>query len=414
MICPRCGANVTDGSTYCTSCGTALSSGTDNQYNQQYNQQQYGQQYSQQYSQQYGYTQQGYNQQQQAYSGQGYAQQYNQQQTYAGQYGQPQQSNAGQGFYQQNYNTNTQYGSQPFAGGTNNVSSDATDRVSPKNPVWSVPYSILKSPLFIIAAAAVTITFIINLITTFVTSNDLLDYFRHLLYQSGISGSDAAPFLSLFNGFSVFAFVACIPDLVLNIGLWVTFFLVAFSRPGTGKTGGLTAIKVILIIEEVFIWIAMFLFEIILLIALAGVNEVSGYGSYYGYGYNSGANVAQIAIIVLLVLLPVLFALSIAFYKGLRHSINAVKYTLNTGNASYEVSTYSGVMCIIYSSISILGMIINLANGVFSIATLFSATALMLFGIMMVGYKGKMTRAINQKRAMENGDPVFTNVYSQF
>ena len=97
MVCPQCGSQVRDGSSFCTNCGARFAAPPQYQQQQQYQQPQYQQQQygQQQYGQQpYGqqqYGQQQYGQQpygQQQYGQQQYGQQQYRQQQYQQPYGQ--------------------------------------------------------------------------------------------------------------------------------------------------------------------------------------------------------------------------------------------------------------------------------------------------------------------------------------
>lgn len=367
MTCPKCGSPVDNGSLFCANCGTRLTPAPQN--NTQSNTAQPNYSFNQQPAAQ------GFNQQQ---------------------FQQPQQPQ-----FQQQFG----YGNQQQFGGMQ-PPAIPTEQVSPKNPVWAAVYNTIKSPLFVIAASLLTLTFILNLVSSFASNSSAMsDLYWTLYWELGL---DYSIIDAIMQGMNIGTIIGSIPSFVINLGVWLTFFLVAFSRFGNTKTGGLTTVKVILIIEEVFLWIAMFLVEIILLIATIAVSVAD-----YGYYMSSTMEIARIVFIVLLILVPGIYVLCIAFYKGLRHSINTAKDILKTGKTNGKISMFAAVMCFIFGGIMVFSTLMMFisgsANAITLIVSLLNTTLYILFGIILASCRGKINKAMTPTPVMQNNTG-FANV----
>ena len=268
------------------------------------------------------------------------------------------------------------------------------DQVSRKNPIWAIVYNTVKSPLFITAACFLTFTFFLTIVSNVVSLNGLNERIWDMLWDMDLEIEFG--FISgVIQGFDIYVFVSLIPSFVMNIGVWLTFFLVLCTRPGTSKTGGLTTIKVMLIIEEVFVWIAMFLVEIVLGFCLALMYILKN--EWLDYEDIIAVEMLRGMFIAFLVIFPIIYTLYIIFYKSLRHSVNAAKYTLNTGKPCAKVSMFAAVMCFISGGATILSTLFSLIASpsiLQVVASLSSATAIILFGAVMAVYRGKMKAAM--------------------
>lgn len=164
-----------------------------------------------------------------------------------------------------------------------------------------------------------------------------------------------------------------LPTILYAVGMWV----VVISAFKTSKlhlaTGGLTLIKVLVVISFVLSIIASGVAVIGMLILISSMGEFDG-------------------ISVLLILIPiVILIVLILYFTKLIKVINNIRYTAESGTPITDISGFIIFCCYITGILSII-------TSLFSLSGLVNAVSLLLFGIILGKYKRKMQYIINHGR----------------
>lgn len=214
-----------------------------------------------------------------------------------------------------------------------------------------------RSPLFLIATIAVTLTALLNIwyIIEAVINNSNGYYFDGMTFAGEI-----ATYI-----------ISFIMQFLIALGMFL-FYTACVSGKSTVSTSGLTIIKVIQIIELVFSTIGLVLVLVVAVILMIipnviGIDSIFDSMSYY-YGYDVfgdyfsslGTDLTLIFNIILIVVILFVIAfgvlLFIYFMKVLK-TIKSVKMALSTGQPNNKASMYVVVINFILSASLIFGIV---------------------------------------------------------
>ena len=249
------------------------------------------------------------------------------------------------------------------------------------------------SPLFLVGVIAFTLNLFMTFINSFSgASNIVATIYRiasalDLEYMLADVLEDLYRFAATGNVLGTL--VGMMPGIIIAIGLWMTYGACASKAPKKLGTAGLTMIKVLTIINLVFVCLALVIGELLLFVGL-----IAALDSFAG---TEGAMV--IGVIMIFVLLCMV--LSIVYYAKVIKSLNAAKNTAITGRPFANASIFVGVLCFISAVCSIIGIIPTTVTaaagfapiGVFFanlITTICSATMSICFGALIFKYRSQM------------------------
>lgn len=262
------------------------------------------------------------------------------------------------------------------------------------HPVWNAVKEIASSPLFLTAIIAFSLSLLLQAVQMFRFPGDFLSRVGEIARFAEIDYDEIAPLMSFSQGaFSAFAVIALIPSVLVAVGLWMTY-VSAQDRENPGmKTAGLTMIKVIHVIQLVFISITLaftgilFLFLDLLIAGRLGFS--SDISDILPYGFLS---LSVFFLVIVEVICFTVLILVLLYYAKIIRSINTVKRTLQSGVPSDKVSGFVAVIAYILAGFQALSALSSLAMGnLFGTGVaLSSATSMICFGILIYRYKNAM------------------------
>ena len=225
-----------------------------------------------------------------------------------------------------------------------------------------------SSPVALVAIIAFTLSLLFNLIICFqrfetasavdkiVRENDLS---KALL--GGVTGSAVTG--AVMNLISVLVFSG-----LMALGMWLAYAATK-KRTGPFSTSGLTTIKVLTIIELVFICIGFAILTIVLLASgmltgkalseLSNLNRATDGVLSNEIGSASGA-IAGV-FVVFLVFSVVFMVLTILYYAGIIKTINSMRQTMTRGVPGTNVSLYVAVVNFILAAGKLLSLAVTRA-----------------------------------------------------
>lgn len=278
----------------------------------------------------------------------------------------------------------------PFMG---NQFSDAQRRV------LDTVKSVCASPLFLIA----TILYSVSLLFSLVSIISASSVFGYYVEEYSIAFSSGG-----ILGFLIGSLVA--------IGLWITYAS-AKNKFNIGMTtSGLTMTKVVVVIELVFICIAIgiLLIAMIVIATFAGslyssnmfdlsVSNISSV--YYGDSYGANHSVPVYSGFVIIIIYIAVLVISIIYYAKLIQTINAVKNAISNGRATNKASMFVVVFNFILGGVAFIFSFVSLVSfNIFGwLGSLCSAAVQIIFGILIIQFRSKMLPLVYQNSGVING-----------
>ncbi len=246
------------------------------------------------------------------------------------------------------------------------------------NSLASVVKKVCASPIALVAIIAYTASILLNLFVTIRGSGGIFAYIYRLADMLGMQDMMWESYEVIRGCSNTSAVIGMITTILIAVGLWIAYAS-AVNRDAPMKTGGLTLIKVILSINLVFICIVLAIIEFSALIAIAGVSN----SNYYDDSY------VVATLVGIMIGFAIVFTLIILFYAKAIKTINAMKFTIRTGNQLGRPSVYVAVMSFIFGISSLIS--IYSSYGIFpALVNLCSATAYIAFGVFIFYYRSKM------------------------
>lgn len=264
-------------------------------------------------------------------------------------------------------------------------------------PARSFIRKMASSPAYLIGAMAVTIAFILSMIAGV---RGILQWADYMKYMAG--SKEASEYMAQLIG-SV-AGTAVVTGLIL-IGLWVTFGSAVSKKNGRMTTGGLTTIKVLMILGIIGLSLAIVaVIGLTLMLTLISSNSVDMMEifdeamaylmSAMGIRELPAINVSAKGFIAILGgVTTVALIFGIIFCSRIVKTLNVVKYSIHSGNPDDRVSTFAAVLCIIGGLFSVWSAVSGLINGgelLSGIGACFAAIAPFCFAVLIFQYRNGM------------------------
>lgn len=258
-----------------------------------------------------------------------------------------------------------------------------TKGTNPQPPVQGMPpepypgrkpagYSIKKaasSGLFLFAIILFSATALWSCIGSFFSSS-VFGTVNTVLYYFGMSITDLGlPVATVSLACSIFEAIAAIPGILVAIGLWLIFSS-ARSRAQTLKTGGLTLIKVMVILRFIFVCIAIFFIEIALIICAAAYGSS---GIYLNMGYFSGLGTVLFVSLIFAVALAAVVL--IIYYAKVIKMLNSASLAADVGGSVFA-SVYVVVICFYMALSGVYGFVSTIVSAISQIQTYTSINAI--------------------------------------
>ena len=264
----------------------------------------------------------------------------------------------------------------------------------------------LGSPVLLVAAILLSISFLISLIGAFTQNTVDLSAMSLLLSEAGMSSSAMSSGMSAFwSTMIISTIISSIPTILILIGLWLAY-AAGKSRSDTVSTAGLTIVKGVCVFQLVMVCI---LFALCLVALFGGFALGSSLMSYLpSEARRVGGTIAPIMFVIAAVVIAV-FVMAIIYYTQIFKTINTVRTTIRTKKASANVSGFVAVINFILAFFSFVAMVLSLtATGIipqigvvggvnaFSIINgICSTTVLILFGVLIFMYRSDMQKLGN-------------------
>lgn len=307
---------------------------------------------------------------------------------------------AQQGYQQQNNQPYQSYAQPNVYGAT----------IRSTHPVINAVKNKGASVMFLVAVIAFSAAGLFGFLNSISGTSGIFGYLYRLVSMLDMEDFIGDIYFAA-NGVSVFsAVIGMIPTILLGVGMWMTYASAANRRESGMKTAGLTIIKVISIINLVFMCIVLAIAEIILLIAVVNVSN-SFFGTSEVVGLLIGAMIGVLIGMTLMIL----------YYVKLVKTINTMKMTITTGTPSDNVSAYVAVIAIIggvlsaFSALPIGGILGYGVNVLAMLSGICSAIASITFGAFIFSYKKAirafmMPQSYAQPYAVPTAEPAY-NTY---
>lgn len=281
-----------------------------------------------------------------------------------------------------------------------------------------------SSPLFLIATICFTLVQVLGLLSLF-SSGSILNDYANIFEEFQLNTQEI---LSVFeNTVLVSGIVGMIPSILITVGLWITYGSCA-CRKNSVNTSGLTMIFVVNLVQLV-------LSSLLLLGALALVGVLyAGADSLFG----PDADIMEAVLLVAGLLLLVVFAFLLLYSIKVCTTISNIRSTLQTGVPNKLASRFVAIMCYISGGLMILSGIGDLLSAgmatldgfyddslpyilpsslfLSGISSLLTASAQILFGVLIFSYRDKMKaleteERLNSFKTLSHAEPYTAPVY---
>ena len=188
--------------------------------------------------------------------------------------------------------------------------------------------------------------------------------------------SSSTPFVAVINA---------IPNILEIVGIFLVFAAAkSRSDPGFG-TGGLTLINVMNAIRLGAVILSALLVVIILIMGSAALSFIGGSTSIVG-----GGDIVYAVLAVAVIALVIVFAIVISYYICLISAVGAMKKAARTGAPETKGSImFVAVINFILGTFALIGSFLTV-NVLGIIADICSGGALIMFGVALVTYRGRM------------------------
>lgn len=292
----------------------------------------------------------------------------------------------------------------------------AAPAYAPAQPAYAAPASdgtgivhktlknLATSPLFLIAAIALTLVLVLNIVSSLSFTGSVIDnlddYFDEIANSLsensdslGLSSRDIRDIRNAFDEMiddirdevpdvevsPASVITGQIPQILLCVGIWM-LFVSALSGTGRMSGAGLTIIKVINLITFILLCIGFGL-------AVLGLAA----GLVYSIGEKVEAFISAIVGAVL-VIVAIVGTILIVYYAKLLKTINTMRSAVNTGAPSDRVSGFVAVICMITGISSGIYFFSSVSSGEILVALSHAANAAMniCFGLLIFRFRNTM------------------------
>ncbi len=279
--------------------------------------------------------------------------------------------------YQQNFQPNRQ--NTPYQGPSYTAYQPHPKKPFSNNPVLNALKTMGASPLFLTAIIAFSVSVFFNLLANLsASSSGLIDTFYDALSDLGISYYFSESYSNFENLMVTTTVMGMIPQILIAIGLWMTFAS-AIDRSRDGMT--ITGLNIIQFVNIVYLVVYNILFgaiEVLLLIATAGLAD-SRYTP-------DGAITVMVVVIFVVAGIDVLINL---YYSKILKTLKTIKTAIFAEEPLYNVSKFVAVMCFISAIFSFFGLF-SVGGSLAFLTVSATVTSLICFGILLFRYMNKM------------------------
>ncbi len=257
-----------------------------------------------------------------------------------------------------------------------------------------------SSPLALVTIIMYTVAVVLSLIGGLM-GNSALSSIYTVAANFGIDSSDLYDMMNYINGSSIVTTIlTAIPSFLIVLGMWLVFSSAKNKIQNTMSTAGFSIFKGVVIYELVLLCIVMAIVEIALIVCIIAADELR-------YYINLDSDAVVGVFIALLLLITAIFVMAIIYYVMVIKSLNTVKKTIVTGQASDKISTYVAVLLFISGGLSGISSLLSFIGSFAAIrygywnslvsatAALLSAAITIMFGVFLITYKGKMRSLSN-------------------
>lgn len=295
---------------------------------------------------------------------------------------------------------------QSYAGGPGYVPAQGYNPGQPANTGYANPAlvdpgnspariavrKIASSPLYLLAALLFTASLVFSAIPyvkQFITFFQYFDYYRN--------DSEA---LSTVIGMAIGILVV----LIMALALWSIYFAAIRKNPVRMRTGGMTTIKVFLIIALIFMILGLIgLVGVTIFMAVAADSEFFDEANkafldflkQYNYTFEeTGSLDFKTLLIITGAAAFVVCLIATIFIGKLIKTINTVKRVIRIGHPDDRVSPFAAVLCILSAIGSIFSGVNYITQGkemlLPGVSYLCGAICIFLFGVMIFQFRGRM------------------------
>ena len=272
--------------------------------------------------------------------------------------------------------------------------------VRQKTPVHDAIKAAAGSPLFMVGAILMSLSLLLSVVQAFIPADymQIMSGILQILPRDIVSAMDLDElFYEIYRAQNTpvaSTVISLIPSLAVSgltlAGLWITFVSGRDKKSPYLKTSGLTILKVLQIIDLVFLCIGALLLVVLLIVLLIAVATMSS-----GMRYSSAEAAAQAVMtvaIVIMVACVALVAVTIVYSVKVIGSLNAVKKAVDTGVAAKKASMFVAVVNFILAGFSLLDLYgIFVFNGWFGLlTTACTAATQIVFGICIIQYNKRV------------------------
>ncbi len=250
----------------------------------------------------------------------------------------------------------------------------------------AVVKKLCASPVALVAIIAYTVAAIFSLLASLGGANDISGF---LVQVPSMPGVDIDGMIqTMQTSFVVGVIIGILPTALIALGMWLTYASAASKQNSGMSTGGLTLVKTILIIQLVFVCIAIGIVVLAFLVAIA-----ASMGSLYMEPTVGPAGSVGIVAALVLVIAVAFFILLIVYYAKAIKTVNTISMTARTGKLSDNVSMFVAVMAFIAGGISAFA-VFNSKTFDVMLSNICSATASISFGVFLCMYRNGMREAM--------------------
>ncbi len=258
--------------------------------------------------------------------------------------------------------------------------------------VYDTIRSLAASPLFLVAAIAFTLTIVASLIFSQFTGTYISEAFQDLqqtMLDAGLDVQEIPGQLeNAARGTGILGTaISMLPTILIAAGIWMVY-AAAKNRSKPMSADGLTLLRVMQIIELVFLCFGAFMMILVFVMVMALAANYSSGGSR---GEEILSHTAPIIAIILVLALAII-VVAIVYMAKLIKTIKTMRDTVTTGVPSDKVSGFVAVILIIGAVIEILTGLSVLGFGGWpaTVLQLLNATCGICFGILILRYKKAM------------------------
>lgn len=239
-------------------------------------------------------------------------------------------------------------------------------------------------------------------LTEYLYAFDIIDYEMAEMFDEISAGLSSAVFMGTLTG--------NVPTILIVIGIWILFGTAVKKDSLCPSLSGLTLCKVASTIAMVCDIVGMGLLILTtLILAVVGIGVASNANQYayyyedveYGAAAAVGGGVVGVVFGIMFLIFCGILVFNIIYYVKLLKTIKNVRYTMETGVAKADVSRFTTFMCFFSGCASgFLSLIsVNLPGMVYAAVSI-------IFGVILVTYKNRMTKIIDSEKATVQGTAV--------